>query len=278
RCTAALLLDVDPVGLVRRPGGPDAFALAEYVSDRPYAASSFLSVALSRVFGTALAGRCAKRPDLPDQKLTLAATVAPLPCRGGEAVLRSLFEPLGYAVTAHRHPLDREEWGDGPYFTVTLGASCRLAELLAHLYVLVPVLDNDKHYFVGEAEVEKLLRHGEGWLATHPQREGIARRYLKRRSSLVRRALDRLMGEEEPEREVKEDAQEEAEARLERRVSLNERRIEAVAQALKASGASRVLDLGSGEGRLVRALAKDRQFTEIVGVEVSARTLERAAE
>src|SRR3954464_11793029 len=74
RCTAALLLDVDPVGLVRRPGGPDAFALAEYVSYRPYAASSFLSVALSRVFGTALGGRCAKRPELAETKLALTTT------------------------------------------------------------------------------------------------------------------------------------------------------------------------------------------------------------
>jgi 3' terminal RNA ribose 2'-O-methyltransferase Hen1 len=278
RCTAALLLDVDPVGLVRRAGGKDVFPQAEYVSDRPYAASSFLSVALARVFGTALGGRCTKRPDLPDQKLALTATIAPLPCRGGEAVLRSLFEPLGYAVRAQRHPLDRPEWGESPYFTVTLAASCRLVDLLSHLYVLVPVLDNDKHYFVGEAEVEKLLRHGEGWLAAHPERETIARRYLKRRSSLVRQALERLVAEEEPELDKKEDAQEEGEAKLERRVSLNERRLEAVAAALKASGASRVLDLGCGEGRLIQTLVKDRQFTEIVGVEVSMRALERAAE
>jgi 3' terminal RNA ribose 2'-O-methyltransferase Hen1 len=278
RCTAALLLDIDPVGLVRRPGGPDAFALAEYVSDRPYAASSFLSVALSRVFGTPLGGRCAKRPDLPDQKLALTATIAPLPCRGGEGVLRSLFEPLGYGVTAERHPLDRPEWGDSAYFTVSLSAQCRLADLLAHLYVLVPVLDNDKHYYVGEAEVEKLLRHGEGWLADHPAREMILSRYLKRRSSLVRQALERLVSEEEPAFEAKEDAQEEGEARLEKRVSLNERRLDAVTQALKASGAARVLDLGCGEGRLIQALVKDRQFTEIVGVDVSTRTLERASE
>jgi 3' terminal RNA ribose 2'-O-methyltransferase Hen1 len=278
RCTAALLLDVDPVGLVRRPGGPDAFALAEYVSDRPYAASSFLSVAISRVFGTALGGRCAKRPELAETKLALTATIAPLPCRGGEGVLRSLFEPLGYAVTAQRHPLDRPEWGESAYFTVTLTAECRLADLLTHLYVLVPVLDNDKHYFVGEAEVEKLLRHGEGWLASHPERDTITRRYLKRRANLVRQALERLVVEEEPELEAKEDAQEEGEAHLERRVSLNERRLEAVTRALKDSGAGRVIDLGCGEGRLLQVLIKDRQFTEVVGVDVSTRTLDRAAE
>jgi 3' terminal RNA ribose 2'-O-methyltransferase Hen1 len=196
-CTAALILDVDPVQLVRGNRGA-GFTLDQYVSDRPYVASSLLSVAISRVFGTALSGRCRDKPELAEQPLPLVARLAALPCRGDEGLLYRLFEPLSYAVTAIREPLDRRfaEWGEGPYFTVELSGSQRLRDLLDHLYVLVPVLDDDKHYYIGEAEVEKLLKHGEAWLATHPQREAIARRYLGYRSALTRQALARLPQDE----------------------------------------------------------------------------------
>jgi 3' terminal RNA ribose 2'-O-methyltransferase Hen1 len=173
RCTAGLLLDVDPVGLIRR--GVRFPRLDQYVNDRPYVASSFLSVAIARVFGTALAGRCSARPDLPDEPLPLQARIPALLCRGGEDVLRRLFEPLGYTVHATRHALDERfpEWGESPYFTVELDGALRLRELLAHLYVLVPVMDVEKHYWVGEAEVEKLLRRGGDWLPSHPDREQV---------------------------------------------------------------------------------------------------------
>jgi 3' terminal RNA ribose 2'-O-methyltransferase Hen1 len=280
RCTAALLIDVDPVGLVRgRKGANENFTLGQYVTERAYSASSFLSVALSRVFGTALGGRCNQKPDLPEARLALTATLAALPCRGGEGFLRALFEPLGYAVEAEGLPLDESfpDWGESPYFRVTLSAETRLQDLLTHLYVLVPVLDDDKHYFVGEAEVDKLLRHGEGWLAQHPARDAIARRYLKRQGGLVRRAMEQLVLEDVADVDEKDAANEAAEAQIEAPLSLNERRIAAVAAALKAAGAKRVLDLGCGEGRLLKELLEDRQFQEIVGVEVSSRALEIAA-
>jgi 3' terminal RNA ribose 2'-O-methyltransferase Hen1 len=282
RCTAALLLDVDPVGLVRGRQGPagDGFSLGQYVSDRPYAASSFLSVAIARVFGSALAGRSRGRQELADAPMPLTARIAALPCRGGERFLRSLFEPLGYAVTATSHVLDDHfpAWGDSPYFTVEVTGHCRLSELLTHLYVLIPVLDDDKHYWVGEDEVEKLLRHGEGWLATHPEREAIALRYLKHRRSLMRQTLARLVEEDQADPDEQAEVHAEEEDAIETRISLNEERLGAVVAALKASGAKRVLDLGCGEGKLLSALLADRQFEEIVGLDVSSRTLERASE
>src|SRR5437588_13001071 len=116
RCTAALLLDVDPVGLVRNRRGPagEGGLLEQYVNDRPYVASSFLSVAIAQVFGSALAGKSKERPELVETPLPLEAKLAVLPCRGGEDFLRRLFEPLGYAVTARRHPLDETfpDWGE----------------------------------------------------------------------------------------------------------------------------------------------------------------------
>ena len=202
RCTVALLVEVDPVGLVRNRRGPsgEGGALDQYVNDRPYAASSFLSVALAEVFGSALSGKCKERPELADAPLPLRAIFSALPCRGGDEFLRKLFEPLGYAVSARRLPLDESfpEWGESAYHRVELEARLTLRELLSHLYVLVPVLDNDKHYWVGDDEVEKLLRHGEGWLASHPERETIARRYLKHRRGLVDDALARIADEDGP--------------------------------------------------------------------------------
>lgn len=244
RCTAALLLDVDPVGLIRR--GVRFARLDQYVNDRPYVASSFLSVAIARVFGTALAGRSKMRSELADAQLPFEARLAVLPSSGGEEILRKLFEPLGYEVHARNHPLDEHfpEWGNSRYFTVELRARVRLRDLLAHLYVLVPVLDREKHYWVGEDEVDKLLRRGEGWLAGHPERELIVNRYLKYYRSLTSEALEKLLEGEEPEPDRDSEAREAEEEAVEEPLRLGEKRLGVVVAALRASGAKRVLDLG----------------------------------
>lgn len=282
RCTAALLLEIDPIGLVRNRRGPsgEAHMLEQYVNDRPYAASSFLSVAIARTFGTAITGRSKERQELAETPLPLEARIAVLPCRGGENLLRRLFEPLAYEVAAIRHALDTRfpEWGESPYFTVTLKATVRLSDLLTHLYVLIPVLDDDKHYWVGDEEVDKLLRHGEGWLRAHPERELITNRYLKHQKRLAREALTRLIGEEEPEAEEMAEIHTREEEAIEKPISLAEQRMGAVMAALRSSGAKRVLDLGCGEGRLLRELLKDKTFAEIVGLDVSHRVLEIAAQ
>jgi len=280
RCTVALLVEVDPVGLVRNRRGPsgEGGALEQYVNDRPYAASSFLSVAIAEVFGSALSGKSKERPELVDKPLPLLVTFPAMPCRGGEGFLRKLFEPLGYAVSAQALPLDAKfpDWGESSYFQVELSARLPLQQLLSHLYVLVPVLDNDKHYWVGDDEVEKLLRHGEGWLASHPEREAITRRYLKHQRSLVDDALMQLADESEPNPDAVAEAHAAEEETIERGISLNEQRLGAVVASLRASGAKRVLDLGCGEGKLIRELLRDKQFDEIVGLDLSIRTLEVA--
>ena len=282
RCTVALLVEVDPVGLVRNRRGPsgEGRALEQYVNDRPYAASSFLSVAIAEVFGSALSGKSKERPELTDTPLPVRVTFSALPCRGGEEFLGKLFEPLGYTVSARRLPLDEDfpDWGDSAYHRVELESRLPLQKLLSHLYMLVPVLDNDKHYWVGDDEVGKLLRHGEGWLASHPEREAITRRYLKHQRSLVDDALAQLVDESEPDPDAAAGAYVLEEEAIERGISLNEQRLGSVLAALKASGAARVLDLGCGEGRLLQALLKEKQFAEIVGMDVSHRALAIAHE
>ncbi|MDB5340835.1 MAG: 3 terminal ribose 2-O-methyltransferase Hen1 [Planctomycetaceae bacterium] len=276
--SAALLLDVDPVGMVRGKQREQSFLLGQYVNDRPYVASSFLSVAISQVFGSAMSGRCKDRPDLATTPIPLSARIEVLPVRGGEGLVPRMFEPLGYTVLTERHPLDTQfpEWGESPYFTVTIAGTKTLAELLTHLYVLIPVFDNQKHYYVGEDELEKLLEKGTGWLAAHPEKDQITRRYLRHQSSLYREALARLVDEEAIDDVAEEPLSVGAEDSLEKSVSLNEQRHGTVLAALRGSGASSVLDLGCGEGKLLRDLLADRQFQRIVGLDVSMRSLEFA--
>lgn len=279
RCTAALLLDVDPVGLVR---GSRERTLDQYVNDRPYAASSMLAVAIAQVFGTALSGICKTRPELVSTPIPLSARLASVPCRGGEDLLKRLFEPLGYQLTVANHPLDGHvpAWGASACFAVTLSGVKTLSDLLSHLYVLIPVLDNDKHYYVGDDEVAKLLRHGEGWLAAHPERELIASRYLKHRRNLADDAL-RQLREQDGEAPGDVDADSPADPREEageRTLSLHEQRHGVVLSVLQAKGAKRVLDLGCGEGRLLRELLKHKTFERLVGMDVAHRSLEIAAD
>ena len=295
RCTAALLVEVDPIGLVRGRGTGGG-TLDAYVNDRPYAASSFLSVAIGSVYRSALIGATETHAAVADTPIPLTATIAALPCAGGEAMVHRLFVPLGYAVTTTGHALDPAfpAWGQSRLFTVTLDGTVRLRDLLSHLYVLIPVLDGDKHYFVGTDEVEKLVRRGEGWLATHPERGLIASRYLHRRRSLTADALAQLTADEGATDPDAADEATDANAVVptapaatetadtvdmtDDAPGLHAQRIAAVLAVLREAGARRVLDLGCGEGRLLRELFADRQFTEIVGVDASTRALARAAE
>jgi 3' terminal RNA ribose 2'-O-methyltransferase Hen1 len=280
RCTAALLLEVDPVGLVRGRGQNrnTGFSLQQYVNDRPYVASSFLSVAIAQVYGSALSGRSKEKPALANTSIPLRAKLAVVPDSSGGDLVKRLFEPLGYALTLQGHPLDSRfpDWGESRYFTVELRGTVRLSELLTHLYVLIPVLDNYKHYWVGHEEVEKLLKRGEGWLTNHPDRDLITQRYLKYKRTLTQAALARLIADETLDIDELETTQAEEEAELEKPLSLHEQRLNTVLAALKANGARRVLDLGCGEGKLLRKLSQDRQFTEIAGLDISHRALEIA--
>lgn len=289
RVRAALLLEVDPIGMVkRRLKSRDGLAPGDYVTDRPYAASSMLAVALGRVFNTALNGRSDSYPELAAAALPLEIRVPAVPARpaasgarSGPALVRRLFEPLGWEVDAVTHDFGPDgEWGPAPYVDLTLTGRVRLADALAHLYVLLPVLDDAKHYWVGSDEVAKLVRRGEGWLASHPERDLIVRRYLKSRRDYVEDATARLQALEDVVDEVEPD-ESEPEAESDRRdveapTPLRLQRLQAVLDAVREIGARRVVDLGCGEGLYLKALLADPAIAQVVGVDVSPRVLERA--
>jgi len=280
KCTAALLLDLDPVGLVRNAGpkGND-FALEQYVNDRPYVSSSFMSAAIAKAFSSALNGRCKDKPELVNVAMPFTVKLSVLPVKGGENILRSLFEPLGYQVSAVQHALDATypEWGISRYFTVELSNKLTLQQLLSHLYVLIPVCDNDKHYWVHQEEVEKLLTKGKDWLETHPVKEMIVNRYLKNQRSLANQALGTLLSKDEPEEAVADELIIEQMVE-EPKLRIHDLRLQAAKDELLAAGAKRVADLGCGEGKLIRLLLAERQFEYILGMDVSYRSLEIAKE
>ncbi|MET7747255.1 3' terminal RNA ribose 2'-O-methyltransferase Hen1 [Micromonospora sp. NPDC005367] len=288
RCTAALLLDVDPLRLAgarrRGRGGqsatPETFNLGQYVNDRPYAASSLLASAMAKVFRSALRGESRERAELAATPIPLELRVPVLRCRGGAEVAVRVFAPLGWTVEATPIPLDEAypEWGDSRYVDLRLTGVQRVADALNHLYVLLPVLDDAKHYWVAPDEVEKLLRAGAGWLAGHPERGLITRRYLAHQRALAGQALAQLAEERLTDEPVLADSvDDESGTAAQGRPSLAAHRRAAVLAALADSGASRVLDLGCGSGALLTALVGDRRYTEIVGTDVSSHALTLAA-
>ncbi len=278
RCTAAVMLEVDPVALVRGKKASSDGMLEQYVNDRPYVASSFMSVAISQMFRSALNGTCKELPEMVAQPIALEVSLDVVPCRGGEALVRRLFEPLGYEVAVEEVMLDETfpDWGRSRYLHLKLSANKTLKDLLAHLYVLIPVMDNDKHYWVGEDEVEKLLRHAGEWLAVHPEKGLVTDRYLRHKRGLTRDALARLVIEEDQDLDETDIVRANEEEAVEEKISLNEQRIGSVISVLKRFSARRIIDMGCGDGKLLGRLKEEKEFQELVGMDVSVHALEVA--
>lgn len=280
-CTAVLMVEVDPVDLVRSANARQAgWALGQYVNDRPYAASSFLSVAISRMYGTALNARCTKRPELVDRELDLEVKLPVVPAGDG-VILEKLFAPLGYQVQTRRLELDPAfpDWGESRYHELVLRTVKPLHVVLKHLFVLIGALDRAKHYWVGREEIDKLLAKGEGWLAGHPEKEWIVRRYLKYQTRLAREALERLAPEPEEDEDLNEaDADGGKEPAVEKKISLHDQRLDRVAELVAALRPQSVIDLGCGEGKLIRRLLRLTKIPKLVGMDVSSRALEIAHE
>ena len=288
RATAALLLDIDPIQLAKGKENTNTAGMFDYLNDRPYVSSSFMSTAISRVFGTALSGRCDSKPELADTPINLTAHISMLPCRGDKEKLKSIFEPLGYSVFYTVSPCDEEfpEWGESPYVDLTLKGNVKLKDMLNHLYVLLPVFDRRKHYWINRDEIDKLLSHAGIWLKDHPEKVFITRNYLNKRKSWIPsalRALEELSGDEREEEQKPEDdsSEEQDEGKKEdkeKRVRLQTMRINSVFGELTKRGVKSVVDLGCGNGELLNKLGNKGEFTKLLGADVSLTALRRASE
>ncbi|MDE6539844.1 MAG: 3' terminal RNA ribose 2'-O-methyltransferase Hen1 [Ruminococcus sp.] len=270
KTTMALLLDINPIDLAKGKQGSAMGGLFDYVNDRPYTASSFLSTAITRIFNTAMNGRCDKKQDLADTPIDLTANIFSI--HGTEDFARKIFEPLGYTVKTTKNILDEkfQEWGESPYINVEISGKVRLSDLLNHIYVLIPVFDKQKHYYISEDEIDKLILHGGEWLAEHPAKKEIIYRYFLMKKSYAHRTIDRLT-ESEPVEEITDD-----EPKDEKKISLNSMRLETVKNAVLASGAESVIDLGCGECRLTKILLDQKQIKKVTAIDVSAHELEKA--
>lgn len=276
KTTVALLIDIDPIDLARGRTDKGNFGnLFDYVNDRPYVSSSFMSTAISKVFGTAITGRADNHQELADTELDLEARIVMLPCKGEHSKIKSVFEPLGYEVSYESFLSDEnfESWGESIYVNLSIKNKIRLRDLLRHLYILIPVFDNQKHYWVGDDEVEKLLNSAQDWLSDHPEKTYITRRYLYRKRSLVSKAFDRLMSNS-----IDESLENKEIEKSEEKLNLNKQRLGTVVGALKSHKVKTVIDLGCGEGNLLSMLVKEKQFTKISGADVSYLALKKASE
>jgi 3' terminal RNA ribose 2'-O-methyltransferase Hen1 len=282
-CTAALVVDVDPVDIVRTMNIPqDRGALAQYVNDRPYTASSFLTTAISKVYSSALNGICHPRPELVEIKMPFEVKISVIKMgTHGEDKLKRLFEPLGYSVNAFRHSLDEKfpDWGESPYYTVTLSNTLTIKDLLSHIYVLLPVFDNEKHYYISKQEIEKLISKGGEWLVTHPKKEFIIKRYLRNINTLTKTAITHFE-DSDLENNSPNDSIEEVilskNTISEKKANLHQLRLDAALIELKKNGSKTVVDMGCGEGKLLKMMIKEAQFDKILGVDVSMRELQKA--
>lgn len=274
RCTVCLMLEMDTTAIIREKVNPEQFLLAHYINDRSYVASSFLSTALSKVFGSAMNGNCKDRPELVNKPIPLEVELPVVPCRANEELVAKLFEPLGYSVKVQKSVLDGHfpEWGESPYLQLRLSNILPLRHLLSHLYILIPVLDNKKHYFIGGEEVEKLVAKAGTWLPNHPERDLIVNRYMKYKPGFTQAAKSKMFSlNEEKIVETTDEGQEQEPPRL------HNQRHEAVVEILKKMKVRSVADLGCGSGKLLQKLMQEKQFEKILGLDVSTMSLEIAA-
>ncbi len=283
KCTAVLVLDIDTVSLVRLYKFPFA-SLQQYVNDRPYTASSFMSSAIAQVYSSALNGNCKNHPELLDIKMPFEVKISVIKLKAPKEMLHEIFEPLGYNISYIQHPFDTQftAWGMSNYYSLTLQHDgITLKEMLSHIFVLLPVFDNEKHYWVNENEVQVLLKKGEGWLNTHQKKEWITRRYLKNISAYMKVALNNLQDDIENINILEKETQELTEKQKiiqEKRYSLHQQRLDIALEKLKQTNATKILDLGCGEGKLLKMLLKEGQFTQILGCDVVFGELQKAKE
>jgi 3' terminal RNA ribose 2'-O-methyltransferase Hen1 len=272
--TIALITEIDPIALVRGPAS--LTHLDQYVNDRPYVLSSLTSVALQTGFHSALGGRTSEHTERITELLDWEISLSALSCDGGENLIQRIFVPLGYEIHITRMPLDEQfpSWGESDIFQVRLFGKQTVQDALNHLYILLPILDNSKHYYVDQEETLKLLDHGGAWLATHPERELIARRYLRYQRKLIKSALT-LLAENESSASI---AEKEANDIVEKEEApdLHSRRLSAVMEAIRACGAHSLADLGCGEGRLLELALNEQNLTRIIGMDVSVGALTQA--
>ncbi|WP_141431100.1 3' terminal RNA ribose 2'-O-methyltransferase Hen1 [Bacillus sp. 03113] len=255
----------DPVELVRNSA--NAFDITQYINDREFAVSSLFCTNIRKALGTALNGK----PKEEYQKwvnhpFELHMNFGPVASHLSDENIVELLHPLGYIVEIERgetnYSFELKQRSSSRF--IHLKGQQTIQQALRHLFILIPVIDNYKHYFIDEHEIEKLVRYGEGWLDSHPLREYIIKQSL-RFSELINQF---------PSLAKKDDEEEHSSAP---KVRLNELRYQAVVEKIKSlSQRASIVDFGSGEGKLSVRLSNIPDVKEVLAVEPSETAQLRA--
>lgn len=287
RCTIALAVELLTHKLNPNNRGTAHSRQEHFVNDRAYAATSHLALVINQLFSQAYASQNKDKPELSNTPLPLEVWLPTVPRGRHPDTASQLFEPLGYTVAAKPLPLDQKKPDSGysRHIDLTLSHTITMAEMLRHLYVLLPTMDGGKHHYIEQDDVEKLMRFGEGWLSTHPKRDMIVNSSMNEKRSFANKVVAMLdeqnQAQEQPdENSPQETRHERQEAHVERGIGLNKMRRDAVLKAVKDSSPNSVIDLGCGEGTLTLALLQENPSFRVTAMDVSTRamsTLERRA-
>ncbi|PYF06198.1 3' terminal RNA ribose 2'-O-methyltransferase Hen1 [Ureibacillus chungkukjangi] len=245
----------DPIELSRN--NSKVYDITSYINDREFVVSSIFCTFLRTALGTALNGKPVEEYEpWVNHPFPLEFSFGPVASQLTDQDIQSLFQPLGYAVeiTYGEADYNMDFKSKSSARFITLKGSTTLQMGLRQLFVLIPVLDNYKHYYIDEQEVEKIVRYGEGWLDKHPKREFILRQALR---------FKEVYGQFENQHTKKEN---ESSPKL----RLNDLRYDKiVGKVNQLKRKETVVDLGSGEGKLSEKLGFIDGVKEILAVEPS---------
>ena len=282
---AVIFVTPDPVELVKN--SPDTYEITQYINDREFVVSSIFCAYIRSALGTALNGR--PKEDYLDwakHAFQLTISFGPVATDLPDAAIKQLFEPLGYQIEIERgqaaYHFQLKEKSSARF--INLQGTLTVQNALRHLFVLIPVLDNYRHYFIDEREIEKLERYGEGWLADHPLKDLIIKRTLRFREliDLVGVNLSQSDNPAQLANLVQSDADKEAitpEPTLKPQpvVRLNELRYQRVIKLVEnLPTRESIVDFGAGEGKLSVRLGFIPGVKEILAVEPTEKEQLRA--
>ena len=305
----------DPIDLVK--GSPHSYDITQYINDREFVVSSLFCSYIRPALGTALNGKPkADYADWVEHVFPLEVTFGPVASNLPDAVIESLFTALGYEADIERGAAEYtfDLKSRSSVRNIRVSGQATLQQMLRQLFILMPVLDDYKHYYIGTEEIDKLQRYGEGWLQDHPQQELIIKRalrfapliadYRKLAGDNVQKAAVNLLdtnttdtdantlqqpGNEQITTGITASQQGEADTLSSSAdvqetavppIRLNELRYQAIVDQVSSLPRRRsVVDFGAGEGKLSVRLAGIEGVEQVYAVEPSAyaglRALER---
>lgn len=255
RVEVTIFVTPDPIELMQK--GSNTYDITHYINDREFAVSSIFTSFIRSALGTALNGQPKEEYiKWVDYRFPFTFEFGPVASTLSDQHIKDLFEPIGYEVAITRpeihYAIDLKDKSSARF--LALSGSQTLQDALRHLFVLIPVIDNYKHYFIDEKEIEKLERYGEGWLEGHPLRDMIYRQALRFKE------IYSLVEGSNPDAAADQPA---------KKVRLNDLRYEKIVETAQSLDPKTIVDFGSGEGKLSVRLAFMDGVKEILAVEPS---------